>query len=230
MKTLISFETLAPAIIAIALLAGPANAEVILDNTLNGTNSLSTNLGSISVDRYQAKIFTTPSTGSLALDGMKMALYSQTGNVARTVSVDLKAVDGSNNPTGSVLATESFVLNLTSTPTYYDIDLNAAIWGLSSAMTYALVFSSDASSSTTSWTQPPSNNSYSMSGGFTFVGTRRTNNSGSTWSVNTYNNGLQLSVAPVSAVPEIDPNSLGSVLALVLGSLGMLERRRLKAA
>jgi hypothetical protein len=33
-----------------------------------------------------------------------------------------------------------------------------------------------------------------------------------------------------SSVPEIDPNSLGSVLALVLGSLGILERRRLKAA
>jgi hypothetical protein len=33
-----------------------------------------------------------------------------------------------------------------------------------------------------------------------------------------------------SAVPEIDPNSLGSVLALVLGSLGLLERRRRKAA
>ena len=33
-----------------------------------------------------------------------------------------------------------------------------------------------------------------------------------------------------SSVPEIDPNSLGSVLALVLGSLGLLERRRLKAA
>ena len=32
------------------------------------------------------------------------------------------------------------------------------------------------------------------------------------------------------AVPEIDPSSLGSVLALVLGSLGLLERRRLKAA
>ena len=31
-----------------------------------------------------------------------------------------------------------------------------------------------------------------------------------------------------TAVPEIDPNSLGSVLALVLGSLGLLERRRLK--
>jgi hypothetical protein len=33
-----------------------------------------------------------------------------------------------------------------------------------------------------------------------------------------------------SSVPEIDPNSLGSVLVLVLGSLGLLERRRLKAA
>ena len=32
------------------------------------------------------------------------------------------------------------------------------------------------------------------------------------------------------SVPEIDPKSLGSVLALVLGSLGLLERRRLKAA
>jgi sulfatase modifying factor 1 len=37
-------------------------------------------------------------------------------------------------------------------------------------------------------------------------------------------------VSGPSAVPEIDPNSLGSVLALVLGSLGLLERCRLKAA
>ncbi len=38
------------------------------------------------------------------------------------------------------------------------------------------------------------------------------------------------SIPEPSSVPEIDPNSLGSVLALVLGSLGLLERRRLKAA
>jgi formylglycine-generating enzyme len=45
-------------------------------------------------------------------------------------------------------------------------------------------------------------------------------------------NGFRLAspVASTSSVPEIDPNSLGSVLALVLGSLGLLERRRLKAA
>ena len=36
--------------------------------------------------------------------------------------------------------------------------------------------------------------------------------------------------AAASSVPEIDPNSIGSVLALVLGSLGLLERRRLKVA
>jgi len=34
----------------------------------------------------------------------------------------------------------------------------------------------------------------------------------------------------LASVPEIDPNSLGSVAALVLGVLGLLERRRLKAA
>ena len=37
-------------------------------------------------------------------------------------------------------------------------------------------------------------------------------------------------VSGASAVPEIDPNNFGSVLALVLGSLGLLERRRLKVA
>ena len=46
---------------------------------------------------------------------------------------------------------------------------------------------------------------------------------------NTDVNGWRIGSAQ-AAVPEIDPNSLGSVLALVLGSLGLLERRRLKAA
>ena len=42
--------------------------------------------------------------------------------------------------------------------------------------------------------------------------------------------GFRLASPLSSSVPEIDPNSLGSVLALVLGSLGLLERRRLKVA
>jgi hypothetical protein len=43
---------------------------------------------------------------------------------------------------------------------------------------------------------------------------------------------MKVSTAAVpgpSGVPEIDPNSMGSVLALVTGALGLFERRRLKA-
>ena len=43
------------------------------------------------------------------------------------------------------------------------------------------------------------------------------------------NNTFQINVGS-SAVPEIDPAGMGSVLALVTGALGVLERRRLKVA
>ena len=47
-----------------------------------------------------------------------------------------------------------------------------------------------------------------------------------------YNQGATFTVSggSPSSVPEIDPNGLESVLALVLGLLGLLERRRLKTA
>ena len=41
---------------------------------------------------------------------------------------------------------------------------------------------------------------------------------------------MSLTVTRATAVPEIEPNSLESILALVLGALGLLERHRLKAA
>ena len=44
------------------------------------------------------------------------------------------------------------------------------------------------------------------------------------------NNTFQINVAPSSAVPEIDPAGMGSVLALVTGAIGLIERRRLKVA
>jgi len=43
-----------------------------------------------------------------------------------------------------------------------------------------------------------------------------------------YGISFQLTVAGPSPVPEIDPAGMGSVLALVTGALGLLERRRLK--
>ena len=37
---------------------------------------------------------------------------------------------------------------------------------------------------------------------------------------------LSVEISPLQAVPEIDPAGMGSVLALVGGALGLLERRR----
>jgi hypothetical protein len=42
--------------------------------------------------------------------------------------------------------------------------------------------------------------------------------------------GVGIAVGDVGAVPEIDPAGFGSALALVLGSLGMIERRRQQAS
>jgi hypothetical protein len=39
-------------------------------------------------------------------------------------------------------------------------------------------------------------------------------------------NPLSVEISLVQAVPEIDPAGMGSVLALVGGALGLLERRR----
>jgi hypothetical protein len=222
-------KTLCASALLCATLTG--HASVILDNTINGTNSITTNLGSISLTSYQAKIITTPGTGSWSLYAKKMALYESGGSVSRLVTVDLMAVDGSNNPTGTVLATQSFTVNLTATPTYYDFDLNQNIWGLNAATTYAFVFRSDASSATTSWTQPSNNNTYSTSLGFTFVESRRSLDAGSTWFANGYNNGLQLSVISTStAVPE--PTATGPAVgfALLLCAAAAVSRRRVEGA
>jgi formylglycine-generating enzyme len=47
-------------------------------------------------------------------------------------------------------------------------------------------------------------------------------------SIETYIYGFRLAspVSGPSAVPEIDPNGLGAVLGLIVGGLGLLERRR----
>lgn len=41
--------------------------------------------------------------------------------------------------------------------------------------------------------------------------------------------GFRLASTLAATVPEVDPAGMGSVLALVIGALGLLERRRLKA-
>jgi hypothetical protein len=51
-------------------------------------------------------------------------------------------------------------------------------------------------------------------------------NQGATWSLGNYGPFLLEFDATVAAVPEIDPASFGSALSLVLGALGLAERKR----
>lgn len=51
-------------------------------------------------------------------------------------------------------------------------------------------------------------------------------NQGGSWSRSNYGPFLMSFDATSAAVPEIDPASFGSVLSLVLGALGLAERKR----
>lgn len=62
-----------------------------------------------------------------------------------------------------------------------------------------------------------------------FVFDQSNGSNGSTTSM-IYLDNVSLQFTPSSPVPEIDPAGMGGVLALVTGALGLLERRRLKAA
>ena len=63
--------------------------------------------------------------------------------------------------------------------------------------------------------------------GGTFGGVvANSSNQGSSWSLSNYGPFLLEFDATVAAVPEIDPASFGSALSLVLGALGLAERKR----
>jgi hypothetical protein len=63
--------------------------------------------------------------------------------------------------------------------------------------------------------------------GGTFGGiVAESSNYGGSWTLSNYGPFLMEFDATLAAVPEIDPASFGSALSLVLGSLGMLERKR----
>ena len=67
--------------------------------------------------------------------------------------------------------------------------------------------------------------SYPYGGNFGGV-VANSSNQGSSWSLSNYGPFLLEFDATVAAVPEIDPASFGSALSLVLGALGLAERKR----
>jgi hypothetical protein len=190
-----------------------------LDNTANSTATLDTSLGSITVNNWNAKVFTTPASGALTLSALKMGLYESSGPISRNVSVSLFAVNGSNDPTGSALAAESFTLSLATTSAYYDLDLTDSLWALTPSTTYALVVKSDAPSTSTSWTAINPNTVYSGSGGYTFVANRRTTNAGTSWGANGYYNSLLIA----AVVPE--PQEYAAAVATLLCAFGIYREQ-----
>jgi len=72
-----------------------------------------------------------------------------------------------------------------------------------------------------SFTQPAAH----LASGVSYLGTKESDNGGA-WNGTLPSLSIALYATSTStAVPEIDPNSFGSALALVAGSLGLLERR-----
>ena len=220
----IPVKTLSLWLAALACLVVPARAEVVLSNlTVTDTDA-----NDVSTSPWIAQSFLT-NNQSWTLTSATLFFneaYDTSGNLFVDVysnatdvpGSSLGGLSGSDNP-----ASEG---QYTYTSTGISLDPSTTYWlvaGVSSGDgAYGWFYDNSGSiTSTGVWSIPPTS---------TFAGT---SDSGSSW--DSYPGlpllfSIEATATSPSPVPEIDPNSLGSVLALVLGSLGLLERRRLKAA
>jgi len=212
-----------------AAMAGSAGAATVtaLDNTAGETATLAGSLGSLTSSRWNFKVFTVGSSNA-TISSMVMGMYSSTASTYN-ITWELYAVDGSNNPTGSVLASDTQSQSFTSVnaSSYYTFTTGGTLasYSMQAGQTYGLLFKSDAATTTLSWTETSAGTVYSpgspVSSGFTFVANRRTTNSGSSYSDNGYYNAWQLNVNAASAVPGAGLAGLATV-----GLAGVSRRRR----
>jgi len=192
---------------------------VVLDNTNDLTDALSTSLGSLTTQNRNGKVFTTGSVAT-TIDTISMALRdTSAGASARTITVELYAVDGSNAPTGAVLGSYSQTLSLGSDHAYHTLNVSDAI-SLAANSTYVLVFSSDNTATTTSWGVTTNDRVYAATGGFTFDANMRSSY-GNPWNSNTFYNAMQMTVNGLSA-PAVP--GVGGLAAIA--GVGLAGRRR----
>ena len=156
----------------------------------------------------------------LTIQSISIGAYASSPGGPRTVSI----YSNVGNKPGSPLFTSS-ATTVTGQSTYA---FNFSGANLFAGTSYWVVpdFSTD-----WSWylnadqTQPDQLNA----SGYAYLGTvRQQQSSPGTWS--NCSQPYSLSIVATTGVPELDPSSLGSVVALLGGVLGLLERRRLKAA
>ena len=207
--------------LAVALIAATechAAATVALDNTASG---LSGNSSGLTTTLWRVRVFTVGAS-NVSISSMKMGLYS-TQVTSTSITWELYLVDGSNNPTGSALASDTQSVSFTSTggpsSALYNFTTGGtlATFSMQAGQKYGLLFKSNAA--TLNWTPNSGSTVYSPgSSGFAYVANRVTSNSGSSYASNSTYNAWSMSVNAASAVP-------GTGLAAIAG-LGLASMRR----
>lgn len=230
MSRLLRFVTLMASSFVTAglLMSSPASAAgtVVYGNLgTSGTGALSpTNTdyggGSISdtIAKFAQGFNTGTSSQNLFVQSVTLGLFSNDTPAGRTVSIF------SNNAgvPGTSLYT-SGSQNVTTTGRY-TFSFTAA--QLAASTTYWIVPTGPASWYLNDEEQQPTGLNGST---WTYVGTKRAlTATPTTWSNTTQPYSISIT-ASSNDVPEIDPAGMASVIALVTGAFGILERRRLKA-
>lgn len=200
-----------------------AAGTIALDNTAGGTASLRGDMGSLTSTNWNLKVFTVGSSDA-TISSMAMGFYAS--SVANyDITWELYAVDGSNDPTGAVLASDTQSQSFTRSAAYYTFATGGdlASYSMQAGQTYGLLFKSNASGPVLSWTQTNAASIYSPgSSGFSFVANRRSTNSGTSFNSNSYYNAWQMETSASSAVVP-GPGVAG--LAFI-GLAGVAGRRR----
>lgn len=206
-------------------LVSAAHAELVLSNLGQYTPG-----GYQSAVRYGEWTGSSFTTNNQAWNLTSATLYfGSASNTSGNMFVEVRG--NSANKPGSLLGTLSGTANpatlgqYTFTTTGIDLAPSTTFWlvaGVSSgAGYYTWQYDNTGSPPLTSsgvWSLPTTNTYTSSS------------NQGTSWTNGDAYPQLFSLEATSAPVPEIDPAGIGSVLALVTGALGLLERRRLKVA
>jgi len=218
-----SRKTLALAAVCVATIVG-GSAETLLASPVVLSTLGSPKEGPDSVDSNQVicQLFTTSSSAAgwyLTSVTIPLELRLTPSYFAVGVRSDVGSAPGAFiGEIGSPSSPPTGLQTFTADGPGLALDSNTNYWLIFAALGSYFIDYQTSLASEGPWSIPATGNTW----GYSF-------NGGATWDL--YDRSLttfrfSLSAEPRSAVPEIDPAGIGSVLALVAGALGLLERRR----
>ena len=222
----------------VAYVAGPTGT--------NGSSSISTGTTYTTNLGYA---FKTGGSGPFDIDWIKLELTSGATSASASFKIWINGTDN-DTPLSAVASSTVYAADTVNFTTpgggaAFDLILNAA--DLPNISAYSLLSNTAYSIFVNSFTGGPSAlrrqqglasgndaiDAYDVTNGFTVLDTFRNNtpnyanSQGPPVSYAAF--AISFGTTQSTPVPEIDPNGVGSVLALVSGALGLLERRRLTA-